>query len=94
MSNEAASNVDENNSYQSSGNADNATVGSHTSKFSITFCCTSHNSEVYIAQQSFTSWAVKGWVSLLTVVLLQVLLLLKVLLHFYFTFTPPYGLLP
>ena len=34
---------------------------SHTSKYSNTFYCTSHNSEVYIAQQSITSCGVKGW---------------------------------
>ena len=28
---------------------------SHTSKFSNTFCCTSHEGEVYFKKQSFTS---------------------------------------
>jgi hypothetical protein len=30
-------------------------VASHTSKFSNTFCCTSHEGEVYFKKQSFTS---------------------------------------
>ena len=32
---------------------------SPASYFSITSCCTSHSSEVYIALQVFTSWTVK-----------------------------------
>jgi hypothetical protein len=64
---------------------------SHTSKFSKTYCCTSHKSEVYISQQSFTSWIVKllGFTAHCSIT--SVLLDLGVLLHITLTHFTPRG---
>jgi hypothetical protein len=50
---------------------------SHASKFSNTYCCVTHRTEVYIMLQSCTSWEV----------LLRVSLSREVLLQFYFNTT-------